>query len=312
MIVGGIWLIYKEKSTSIANRSNRWSVDAPRRLSRATTRRSRCSCWGSFRSSIQSTHSAISRLREGRHRPHQRTGRSDRVPVLVYGHARRIHSSKSGEFRVPVPFIGEDDYRILLVVDGHVFDEARVERGKPGEDIRLESARSLSNPVRSSRRSSRLRDLSVGADHAWHRCSCVAVLVLLLALPAAASRRPTFPAASSTPITTRHRESRGETTPPRGVGCRFAWRPPRRTAGSVVLQAAAGEMHGGGVRGRQPPLSLRSRHDEDQSPRGAAPSAGSERRAPGFDPYEDGSRSSARSAHRTTPACIVFVARVAT
>ena len=58
-------------------------------------------------------------------------------PALVYA-ARSIDSlSKSGEFRVPVPFIGEDDYRILLVVNGRVFGEERVDRGKPGEDIRV-------------------------------------------------------------------------------------------------------------------------------------------------------------------------------
>lgn len=58
-------------------------------------------------------------------------------PVLVYAARAQDSLSKSGEFRVPVPFIGDDDYRILLVVNGRVFDEERVERGKPGEDIRL-------------------------------------------------------------------------------------------------------------------------------------------------------------------------------
>jgi hypothetical protein len=59
-------------------------------------------------------------------------------PVLVYATRALDSLSKSGEFRVPVPFIGDDDYRVLLVVNGRVFDEARVERGKPGEDIRIE------------------------------------------------------------------------------------------------------------------------------------------------------------------------------
>jgi hypothetical protein len=60
-------------------------------------------------------------------------------PALVYAARAQDSLSRNGEFRVPVPYIGNDDYRLLLVVNGRVFDEARVpDRGKPGEDITVQ------------------------------------------------------------------------------------------------------------------------------------------------------------------------------
>lgn len=59
-------------------------------------------------------------------------------PVLVYAARAGDQLTKNGDFKLRVPFVGEDDYRVLLVVNGRVFDEARVDRGKPGEDIRVQ------------------------------------------------------------------------------------------------------------------------------------------------------------------------------
>jgi hypothetical protein len=139
MIVGGIWLIYKEKI--YIDRESQQPVEVTTPL-------------GGFKSNypaltlfvigffplvypIYALRDLVDYVKVDKvsiRGPVEATA----YPVLVYAARAQDSLSKSGEFRVPVPFIGEDDYRILLVVNGHVFDEARVERGKPGEDIRLE------------------------------------------------------------------------------------------------------------------------------------------------------------------------------
>src|ERR1700736_4010499 len=59
-------------------------------------------------------------------------------PVVVYAARAQDALSQNGEFQVPVPYLSqEDDYRILLVVNGHVLDEARAERQANGKVIEI-------------------------------------------------------------------------------------------------------------------------------------------------------------------------------
>jgi hypothetical protein len=139
MIVGGIWLLYKEKI--YIDRESKQPVEIKTPL-------------GSFKSNypalalfvvgffplvypIYALRDLVGYVRV------ETLGITGEVqatayPVLVYAARGQDSLTRNGEFRVPVPFIGDDDYRILLVINGRVFDEARVKRGKPGEDIRLE------------------------------------------------------------------------------------------------------------------------------------------------------------------------------
>jgi hypothetical protein len=62
---------------------------------------------------------------------------ADAYPVIVYAVRRGEILHSNGDFSMPVSFLGDtdiDDYRILLIVNGRVMEEAsavRQERGKP-------------------------------------------------------------------------------------------------------------------------------------------------------------------------------------
>lgn len=68
---------------------------------------------------------------------------ADSYPALVYAVRRGDMLNKNGQFRLPISFLGEkdmNDYRILLIVNGHVLDEVSAERPKnqkPGEEIEV-------------------------------------------------------------------------------------------------------------------------------------------------------------------------------
>jgi hypothetical protein len=61
-------------------------------------------------------------------------------PVVIYASPKLDTLTAQGEFRVPVPFLGrgEDDYRMLLVVNGQIVDEARAVRERGGEEITVQ------------------------------------------------------------------------------------------------------------------------------------------------------------------------------
>ena len=64
----------------------------------------------------------------------------DVYPVLVYAVRRGDMLNKNGEFKLPVSFLGRhdlDDYRILLVANGRVINEARAERKEWGKEIEV-------------------------------------------------------------------------------------------------------------------------------------------------------------------------------
>ena len=64
----------------------------------------------------------------------------DVYPVLVYAVRRGDMVNKTGEFKIPVSFLGRqdvDDYRILLVANGRVINEARAARKEWGKEIEV-------------------------------------------------------------------------------------------------------------------------------------------------------------------------------
>jgi hypothetical protein len=140
MIVGGIWLIYKQKI--YIDRESKQPVEINTPL-------------GNFKSNypaltlfalgfvpliypIYSLNTLVGYVKVDTVRIRGPVETSA-YPALVYAARAQDSLTKNGEFRVPVPYIGNDDYRLLLVVNGRVFDEARVpDRVKPGEDIRVE------------------------------------------------------------------------------------------------------------------------------------------------------------------------------
>ena len=140
MIVGGIWLIYKEKI--YIDRESKQPIEINTPL-------------GNFKSNypalalfalgfvpliypIYSLNKLVGYVKVDTVRI-KGPVETSAYPALVYAARAQDSLTKNGEFRVPVPYIGNDDYRLLLVVNGRVFDEARVpDRVKPGEDIRVE------------------------------------------------------------------------------------------------------------------------------------------------------------------------------
>jgi hypothetical protein len=76
---------------------------------------------------------------------------ADAYPALVYASRAQDVLNKNGEFRVPVPFLGKQDraeYRMLLIVNGRVLDEAHAERKESGEDIEVKFRRVVVEPAR--------------------------------------------------------------------------------------------------------------------------------------------------------------------
>lgn len=74
---------------------------------------------------------------------------ADAHPVLVYAVRRGDMLNKNGQFRLPVSYLGErdlDDYRILLIVNGRVLDEARAEHKGRGKEIEVTFRRVVAEP----------------------------------------------------------------------------------------------------------------------------------------------------------------------
>jgi hypothetical protein len=74
---------------------------------------------------------------------------ADTYPVLVYAVRRGDQLNKHGQFRIPVSFLGDqdlNDYRILLIVNGHVLDEAPAERKERGKEIEVSFRRVTFEP----------------------------------------------------------------------------------------------------------------------------------------------------------------------
>jgi hypothetical protein len=142
MIVGGMWLIYKEKIFIDRESNQPIEVQSP---------------LGSFKSnypaltlfvigffplvypiySINSLEGFVRVQTVHIKGPVQASA----YPVLVYAARAQDAVSKEGEFRVPVPYLLGDrydnDYRILLVVNGHVIDEARAVRTPNADAIEI-------------------------------------------------------------------------------------------------------------------------------------------------------------------------------
>jgi hypothetical protein len=137
MIVGGIWLIYKEKIYLDHESKEPIEIQSP---------------LGSFKSNypaltlfvlgffplvypIYAVNNLTDYIKVDTVRIRGAVA-ANAYPVVVYAARAQDSLSRDGEFQVPVPFLSQqDDYRILLVVNDHVLDEARVERNKNDGDV---------------------------------------------------------------------------------------------------------------------------------------------------------------------------------
>ena len=140
MIVGGIWLIYKEKI--YLDRESKQPIEIQSPL-------------GSFKSNYPALTLFVLGFFPLVYPMYAINNLSDYVrvetvrikglvaanayPVLVYAARAQDTLNSDGEFQVPVPFLGrdQDDYKILLVVNGHVLDETRAERKANGKEIEV-------------------------------------------------------------------------------------------------------------------------------------------------------------------------------
>jgi hypothetical protein len=138
MIVGGIWLIYKEKI--FIDRESKEPIEIQSPL-------------GSFKSNYPALTLfalgffplvypiyTINNLTDFVHVQTVRIKgpvHASAYPVLVYAARAQDAVTSEGDFQVPVPYLDkqENDYRILLVVNGHVIDEARAVRNAQSKDI---------------------------------------------------------------------------------------------------------------------------------------------------------------------------------
>jgi hypothetical protein len=150
MIVGGIWLIYKEKI--YIDRESKQPIEIQSPL-------------GSFKSNYPALTLfalgffplvypmySINNLTEFVKVDTVRIKglvTANAYPVLVYAARAQDMLSSNGEFQVPVPFLGhdQDDYKILLVVNGHVLDEARAVRKANGKEIEVTFKPLIVEPV---------------------------------------------------------------------------------------------------------------------------------------------------------------------
>src|SRR5262245_28074335 len=140
MIVGGIWLIYKEKI--FIDRESKKPIQITSPL-------------GSFKSNYPALTLfalgfvpliypiySINNLRDFVRVTTVRIKgpvQASAYPVLVYAARAQDAVSSQGEFQVPVPYLDsyENDYKILLVVNGHVIDEARAVRNASADAIEI-------------------------------------------------------------------------------------------------------------------------------------------------------------------------------
>jgi hypothetical protein len=140
MITGGIWLIYKEKI--YIDRESKQPIEIQSPL-------------GSFKSNYPAltlfvigffplTYPiyAVNNLSEFIKVDTVRIKglvEANAYPVLVYAARAQDSLTSNGEFGMPVPFLGRglDDYRVLLVVNGHVLDDQRVERSANSGEIEV-------------------------------------------------------------------------------------------------------------------------------------------------------------------------------
>jgi hypothetical protein len=139
MIVGGIWLIYKEKI--YIDRESKQPVEINTPVGNFKSNYPALALFAlGFVPLIYPIYALSTLVEYVKVETKQIRGpvETGAYPALVYAARAQDSLNKNGEFRFPVPFIGSDDYRLLLVVNGRVLDETRVERGKPGEDIRVE------------------------------------------------------------------------------------------------------------------------------------------------------------------------------
>lgn len=140
MVVGGIWLIYKEKIFIDKESNQPIEVSSP---------------LGSFKSNYPALTLfvlgffplvypiySINNLRDFvRVQTVRIKGpvRASAYPVLVYAARAQDAVGSEGQFQVPVPYLDsyDNDYKILLVVNGHVIDEARAERKAKSDAIEV-------------------------------------------------------------------------------------------------------------------------------------------------------------------------------
>ena len=138
MIVGGIWLIYKEKIFIDKESKEPIEVSSP---------------LGSFKSNYPALALfalgffplvypiySINNLRDfvRVHTVHIKGPvHASAYPVLVYAARAQDAVTADGEFQVPVPYLDsyDNEYKILLVVNGHVIDEARAVRSEKSDAI---------------------------------------------------------------------------------------------------------------------------------------------------------------------------------
>lgn len=139
MVVGGIWLIYKEKI--YIDRESQQPIEVQTPLGGFKSNYPALALFvlgffplvyplGAMRDLVDYVKVETVRI----------TGpvEASVYPVLVYAARAQDALNGNGDFLVPVPFVGNDDYRVLLVVNGRVIDEERVKRVEPGKDIKLE------------------------------------------------------------------------------------------------------------------------------------------------------------------------------
>jgi hypothetical protein len=137
MIVGGIWLIYKEKI--YIDRESKQPIEIQSPL-------------GSFKSNypalalfvlgffplVYPMYSINNLTQFVKVETVRIKGlvQASAYPVLVYAARGQDTLVSNGEFQVPVPFLGaDDDYKILLIVNDHVVDVERAVRKADGKEI---------------------------------------------------------------------------------------------------------------------------------------------------------------------------------
>lgn len=131
MVVGGIWLIYKEKIYIDRESQQPILIETPLGKFKSNYPALALFALGFF-PLVYSLHQVNSidifvKVDKVRIRG---LIEANAYPVLVYAARGQDSLNANGEFHLRVPYVvnGDDDYKILLVVNGHVLDEARVER----------------------------------------------------------------------------------------------------------------------------------------------------------------------------------------
>jgi hypothetical protein len=131
MVVGGIWLIYKEKIYIDRESKEPIEIESPLGKFKSNYPALALFALGFFPlwyslHAINNMDIFVKVEQVGIHGPIE----ASTYPVLVY--AVRAHDSLNAkrEFSVRVPYLGkgEDDYKLLLIVNGHVLSEAAVNR----------------------------------------------------------------------------------------------------------------------------------------------------------------------------------------